>query len=67
LEGGVDSADRGQRPVLEVSELVARNSEAQTGCPITYMYTRHEGSEMLERHGFHVIDVHVDPSITLSV
>ena len=44
----------------KLPELVARNSEAQTGCPITYTYTRREGSEMLERHGFHVLDARVD-------
>jgi 2-polyprenyl-3-methyl-5-hydroxy-6-metoxy-1,4-benzoquinol methylase len=41
-------------------ELVARNSEAQTGCPITYTYSRSEGRALLERHGFRVRDVRVD-------
>jgi 2-polyprenyl-3-methyl-5-hydroxy-6-metoxy-1,4-benzoquinol methylase len=50
----------GKGQFWKLSELVAKNSEAQTGCPITYTYTRREGSEMLERHGFHILDVHVD-------
>jgi 2-polyprenyl-3-methyl-5-hydroxy-6-metoxy-1,4-benzoquinol methylase len=50
----------GKGQFWKVSELVAKNSEAQTGCPITYTYTRHKGIGMLERHGFHVLDVHVD-------
>ena len=41
-------------------ELVAKNSEAQTGCPVTYTYTRREGRELLERHGFRVTDVRVE-------
>jgi len=44
----------------KLPELVARNSEAQTGCPITYTYTRREGRNMLARHGFHILDVHVE-------
>jgi 2-polyprenyl-3-methyl-5-hydroxy-6-metoxy-1,4-benzoquinol methylase len=50
----------GKGQFWKLPELVAKNSEAQTGCPITYTYTRHEGSEMLERHGFRVLDVRVD-------
>jgi len=44
----------------KLSELVAKNSEAQTGCPVTYTYTRHEGRQLLERHGFRVTDVRAD-------
>jgi hypothetical protein len=44
----------------KLEELVARNSEAQTGCPVTYTYTRAEGRELLERHGFRVTDVAVE-------
>jgi ubiquinone/menaquinone biosynthesis C-methylase UbiE len=42
----------GRGRVWKLSELVAKNSEAQTGCPITYTYSRREGRELLERHGF---------------
>src|SRR5207245_2364549 len=43
-----------------LSESVAKNSEAQTGCPVTYTYTRREGRQLLERHGFRVADVRVE-------
>ena len=38
----------------KTSELVARHSEAQTGCPVTYTYTRRQGSRLLEGAGFRV-------------
>jgi len=44
----------------QLPELVAKNSEAQTGCPVTYTYTRREGRQLLERHGFRVTDVRVE-------
>jgi 2-polyprenyl-3-methyl-5-hydroxy-6-metoxy-1,4-benzoquinol methylase len=44
----------------KLEELVARNSEAQTGCPVTYTYTRRQGREWLERHGFRVTDARVE-------
>ena len=44
----------------KLEELVARNSEAQTGCPVTYTYTRREGREWLERHGFRVAEARVE-------
>jgi len=43
----------------KLQDLVAKNSEAQTGCPVTYTYTRREGRELLERHDFRVRDVQV--------
>jgi len=44
----------------KLGELVAKNSEAQTGCPVTYTYTRAEGRKLLEQHGFRVTDVEVE-------
>src|SRR5215470_11592821 len=41
----------------KLRQLVAKNSEAQTGCPVTYTYTRAEGRELLERLGFRVTKV----------
>jgi ubiquinone/menaquinone biosynthesis C-methylase UbiE len=38
----------------KLDELVARYSEAQTGCPVTYTYSRRAGRRLLERHGFRV-------------
>ncbi len=44
----------------KTDELVARHSEAQTGCPVTYTYTRSEGRSLVERAGFRVRKVSVD-------
>ena len=37
-----------------LTELVARYSEAETGCPVTYSYSRRELRDLMEQHGFHV-------------
>jgi 2-polyprenyl-3-methyl-5-hydroxy-6-metoxy-1,4-benzoquinol methylase len=50
----------GKGRLRRLRELVAKNSEAQTGCPITYTYTRREGRELMERHGFQVRKVEVE-------
>lgn len=42
------------------SELIARYSEAQTGCPITHTFSKRELRAMLERNGFHVRSIKVD-------
>jgi len=42
------------------AELVARNSEAQTGCPVTYTYSRREARRLVESRGFRVTDLFVD-------
>jgi len=39
-----------------LDELIARNSEAQTGCPVTYTYTDETVRTLLD--GFRVLDVH---------
>ena len=44
----------------KLPDLIAKNSEAQTGCPVTYTYTRREGRQLLERHGFRVREVQVE-------
>ncbi len=43
-----------------IDEAVAKQSEAQTGCPVTYSYTRASGTRLLESHGFRVTDAAVD-------
>ena len=43
-----------------LDEAVARNSEAQTGCPVTYTYTPRSATELLEKTGFQVEEVFVD-------
>lgn len=42
------------------AELVARHSEAQTGCPVTYTYTRRSARALLDSAGFAVRRIHVD-------
>ena len=44
----------------KLSDLVAKNSEAQTGCPVAYTYTRREGRRLFESHGFRVHKVEVE-------
>jgi len=44
----------GKGKFWKLAELVAKNSEAQTGCPVTYTYSRREGCRLLEDHGFRV-------------
>jgi 2-polyprenyl-3-methyl-5-hydroxy-6-metoxy-1,4-benzoquinol methylase len=43
-----------------LDEAVARQSEAQTGCPVTYSYSRRGFATLLERHGFAVDTMAVD-------
>ncbi len=50
----------GRGQFWKLQDLVAKNSEAQTGCPVTYTYTRREGRRLLERHGFRVPEVQVE-------
>lgn len=50
----------GKGRVWTIRELVAKSSEAQTGCPITYTYTRTEARQLMERHGFRVREIFVD-------
>jgi ubiquinone/menaquinone biosynthesis C-methylase UbiE len=41
-------------------ELIAKHSEAQTGCPVTFAYTRSEARQLVERNGFRVRELGVD-------
>jgi 2-polyprenyl-3-methyl-5-hydroxy-6-metoxy-1,4-benzoquinol methylase len=50
----------GKGQFWRLKELVAENSEAQTGCPVTYTYTRKEGRQLIESSGFRMTDVFVD-------
>lgn len=44
----------------KTDELVAKHSEAQTGCPVTFTYRRREARELVEQHGFRVQELRVD-------
>jgi 2-polyprenyl-3-methyl-5-hydroxy-6-metoxy-1,4-benzoquinol methylase len=50
----------GRGKVWRLRELVAEHSEAQTGCPVTYTYTRRQARQLLKSFGFHVMDISVD-------
>jgi 2-polyprenyl-3-methyl-5-hydroxy-6-metoxy-1,4-benzoquinol methylase len=52
-------AGEGKGQFWKLPELVAKNSESQTGCPVTYTYTREEGRKLVEHHGFkaQILDV----------
>ena len=50
----------GKGQFWKTSELVAKYSEAQTGCPITYIYSRRQGRKLVERHGWRVTELWVD-------
>jgi 2-polyprenyl-3-methyl-5-hydroxy-6-metoxy-1,4-benzoquinol methylase len=41
-------------------ELIAEQSEAQTGCPVTFSYTRRSVHDLVEPAGFRVAEVNVD-------
>jgi ubiquinone/menaquinone biosynthesis C-methylase UbiE len=51
---------QGRGRFWKTDELVAEHSEAQTGSPVTFSYTRHGGRELVEQAGFRVQDVSVD-------
>jgi len=44
----------------KLPELVATYSEAQSGCPITYTYTKKSARELLYAKGFQTIKMQVD-------
>jgi SAM-dependent methyltransferase len=43
-----------------LDKAIARNSEAQTGCPVTYSYTRRSVRRLLAESGFEAGEVFVD-------
>jgi 2-polyprenyl-3-methyl-5-hydroxy-6-metoxy-1,4-benzoquinol methylase len=51
---------QGRGRIWKTNELVATHSEAQTGCPVTYTYSRRQARELVERSGFRVEEVRVD-------
>lgn len=50
----------GKGQFWRLNELVATHSEAQSGCPVTYTYTRAEGRALIEHSGFRMTDAFVD-------
>jgi hypothetical protein len=43
-----------------LKDLIAQHSEAQTGCPVTFTYTRREVRELLERYGYWVTELRIE-------
>jgi hypothetical protein len=50
----------GKGKFWRMRELVAKHSEAQTGCPVTYTYSRKEAERLLESGGFRTTSAWVD-------
>jgi SAM-dependent methyltransferase len=57
----------GKGQFWRLKELVAKHSEAQTGCPVTYTYNREEGRKLIESSGFHTTDIFVDHIFPYSI
>jgi ubiquinone/menaquinone biosynthesis C-methylase UbiE len=53
-------AGEGRGRFWQADELIAKYSEAQTGCPVTYSYSRSEGRQLIESGGFRVEQLAVD-------
>jgi 2-polyprenyl-3-methyl-5-hydroxy-6-metoxy-1,4-benzoquinol methylase len=50
-----------------LEEIVAENSEAQTGCPVTFTYDRKSARRLLEDHDLRVVDLWVDHIFPYSI
>ncbi|HMP00858.1 MAG TPA: class I SAM-dependent methyltransferase [Gemmatales bacterium] len=50
----------GKLQFWKTNEIVTQHAEAQFGCPIAYIYSRSEGRQLVEEHGFKVRDLFVD-------
>jgi SAM-dependent methyltransferase len=50
----------GKGKFWKLDQLVAENSEAQTGCPVTYTYSRRQARELLQSRGFHPTEIRVE-------
>jgi hypothetical protein len=50
----------GKGKFWRLDQLIAENSEAQTGCPVTYVYSREAGRRFVELSGAKVTDARVD-------
>lgn len=48
----------GKGAFWKLDELVAKYSEAQTGCPVTYAYTRESVKDLLK--GFEILNMNID-------
>jgi 2-polyprenyl-3-methyl-5-hydroxy-6-metoxy-1,4-benzoquinol methylase len=53
-------AAQGRGRFWRADELIAQHSEAETGCPVTFAYTRSQARELVEGSGFQVQDLRID-------
>jgi 2-polyprenyl-3-methyl-5-hydroxy-6-metoxy-1,4-benzoquinol methylase len=57
----------GKGAFWKLRTLISDYSEAQTGCPVTYSYSRPDGRKLLEDHGFKVTETMVDHIFPYSI
>jgi 2-polyprenyl-3-methyl-5-hydroxy-6-metoxy-1,4-benzoquinol methylase len=57
----------GKGQVWKLNRLIAEYSEAQTGCPVTYSYSRTAGKQLLANRGFRVTRMFVDHIFPYSI
>jgi ubiquinone/menaquinone biosynthesis C-methylase UbiE len=50
----------GKGQFWKADQLIAEQSEAQTGCPVTFSYTKHSVREFVEAAGFRIEEVSID-------
>jgi hypothetical protein len=50
----------GKGQFWKLDRLIATYSEAQTGCPVTYSYSRRSGRRLMEDHGLQVTECRAD-------
>jgi SAM-dependent methyltransferase len=50
----------GRGSFWRLEELIARHSEAQTGCPVTYTYSKSQIRRLFSRLGFRIFNLRVD-------
>jgi 2-polyprenyl-3-methyl-5-hydroxy-6-metoxy-1,4-benzoquinol methylase len=53
-------AVQGHGRFWRIDDLIAEHSEAETGCPVTFAFTRRGARELVEGTGFRVHDLRVD-------
>jgi 2-polyprenyl-3-methyl-5-hydroxy-6-metoxy-1,4-benzoquinol methylase len=57
----------GKGQFWKLDRLIAEYSEAQTGCPVTYSYSRQGGKKLLQDQGFQVAHTFVDHIFPYSI
>lgn len=60
-------ATYGKLQFWKLDRLIADHSEAQTGCPVTYSYSRTSGRQWLERHGIQVVRAYAEHIFPYSI